>query len=309
MNRLLAIFLLLASFSNLASAQPQGGTQVAFESTNADATKAVLQGVVYRPRGAPRGAVVLVHGSSGWTDHREGHYGRAFSAAGYLVMAIDSFGSRGISSTAEDQSRLTSMQMTMDAFAARRYLLSLGIDAGRTAVIGFSKGGQVALFASDRTFLPAEVDRFAVAIPFYPGCNSRPRAPRPAASMFIVLGEKDDYTGVKPCQDIAGDYARAGGQVQVKVYPNSTHGFDGNPENLRAIRLPTIENYIDCIVEVDSEGQLIYAGRKFSQGDVAILTELRKTCMKKGATVWTNLTQKQQATEDVITFLHGAFPQ
>lgn len=303
------IFVLLFFVSCLAFGQPLGGERISFSSSNTDATAQILQGVLFKPRGTPRGAVVLIHGSGGWTDHREGHYGRAFSASGYLVLAVDSFGARGVSSTTEDQSRVTSIQMTMDAFYARRYMLGLGVDPKRIAVMGFSKGGQVALFAADRNYLPAETERFTVAIPFYPGCSGRPIVPKPASSIYMALGEKDDYTGVKPCQNIAADYTRAGGQVQVKVYPDSTHGFDGNPENIRAYRMSTVENYIDCVAEVDSEGNLIYAGKKFAQGDLSILVEMKKSCMKKGATVWTNVTQKQRATEDVISFLNTAFPQ
>lgn len=211
------IFVLLFFVSSLAFGQPLGGERISFSSNNADATASLLQGVLFKPTGTPRGAVVLIHGSSGWTDHREGHYGRAFSASGYLVLAVDSFGVRGVSSTAEDQSRVTSIQMTMDAFSARRYMLGLGVDPKRIAVMGFSKGGQVALFAADRNYLPAVTERFTVAIPFYPGCGGRPIVPKPASSIYMALGEKDDYTGVKPCQNIAADYARAGGQVQVKV--------------------------------------------------------------------------------------------
>ncbi|MBC7788773.1 MAG: dienelactone hydrolase family protein [Anaerolineae bacterium] len=302
-------FLLLLVLSKLLLAQPLGGERVDFQSANVDATKVVLRGMLFKPRGTPRGGVVLVHGSSGWNDPREGHYGRALSAAGYLVLAVDSFGARGVTSTAEDQARLSTLQMTMDAFAARRYLLELGIDSKRTAIMGASKGGQVALFAADRTFLPAETDRFSLAIPFYPGCNNRPLEPKPTASMFMILGEKDDYTGVKPCQDIANSFASAGGSVQVKIYPNSTHGFDGDPQNVRMFRLPTVENFIDCVADVDSEGQLIYAGKKFASGDLSVVAEMRKSCVKKGATMWTNPTQKQQVTEDVVSFLNAAFPQ
>ena len=175
--------------------------------------------------------------------------------------------------------------------------------------MGFSKGGMVALFAADRTYLPDQKERFAVAIPFYPGCITRPREPKPASSMYMALGAEDDYTGVKPCQDIATDFARAGGQVQVKVYPDSTHGFDGNPANLRAYRISTVENYIDCVAEVDSEGKIIYAGKKFAQDDSSIVGEMKKSCMKKGATIWTNVTQKKKATEDVISYLNRVFAQ
>ncbi len=33
----------------------------------------------------------------------------------------------------------------------------------------------------------------------------------------MLLGERDNYTGVKPCQDIAGDYEKAGGKTMLKL--------------------------------------------------------------------------------------------
>lgn len=292
-----------------AHAQPRGGSEVSFDSSSTSGHPIALRGVLFKPTIHPRGAIVLVHGSSGWTDHREGHYARAFSASGYAVLAIDSFGPRGIGGTVENQSLITSTQMTIDAFAARRYLYNNGFDPAKIALMGFSKGGQVALLAADKTFVPVERERFSLSIAFYPSCNNRPREPKPASLVFMALGEKDDYTGVKPCQLLAEDFARAGGSIQVKVYENSTHGFDGNPNQLAAIRLPTVENYMDCIVVIEPDGTQILDGKSFPSGDPAVIDLARKTCMRRGATVWTNLKQKMQATEDVISLLNMTFPK
>ncbi len=95
----------------------------------------------------------------------------------------------------------------------------------------------------------------------------------------------------------------------MKIYPNSTHGFDGNPKFTSSYRVPTVENYINCVAEVDPDGSMTYAGKRYPQGeDMAVARDFKATCMKKGATFWTNLSQKQRATEDVTTFLHEAFP-
>ena len=81
--------------------------------------------------------------------------------------------------------------MTRDAFSARRFLLEEGYAADRMAVMGFSKGGTVALYEADRNLLPTEADRFPVAISFYPSCSMRPRTPKPASIVFMALGEKE----------------------------------------------------------------------------------------------------------------------
>jgi acetyl esterase/lipase len=43
-----------------------------------------------------------------------------------------------------------------DAFAAKRYLISNGYAADRTAVMGTGRGGTIALLAADRTFMKDE---------------------------------------------------------------------------------------------------------------------------------------------------------
>jgi hypothetical protein len=74
---------------------------------------------------------------------------------------------------------------------------------------------------------------------------------------------KDDHTSIKPCQDIADAFSKAGGQISVRVYADSTHGFDGNPANTGMINLRFIENYTDCIAYVEEDGQLIYAAKRW----------------------------------------------
>jgi dienelactone hydrolase len=293
----------------VAHAQPTGGVAAAFPSKDAAGAPMSLQGMLWAPSGTPRGAVVLVHGSSGWTDHTVGHYGRAFSAAGYVALAVDSFGPRGVGSTAEDQSRVKALDMARDAFAARRFLVERGIAPERIGIMGFSKGGIVALYAADRNFLPDEAERFRVALPYYPGCVVRPRVPKPAAEVYMALGEKDDWSGVKNCQILADDYSRAGGKITVKVYPNATHGWDGNPAATGLFRLPFVENYMDCMVYLEEGGHVLHDGRQYGPNDTALIAELRKTCVKKGATLWTNLTQKAAGTQDAIAFLDRTIGQ
>lgn len=297
----------LSIFPTVARAQPSGGSAVSFTTQDAKGNKLTLAGHLWIPPGPAKGAVVLVHGSGGWSDHREGHYGRALSAAGYAALALDAFGPRGIRQTMEDQAQISTLQMTRDAFSARLFLLERGFAADRMAIMGFSKGGAVALYAADRNFLPEQADRFTVAIPFYPGCGTRPRVPKPVSVVFIALGEKDDYTGIKPCQEIADDLSKAGGKVSVKIYPGAAHGFDGNPGNTAKFYLRFAENYMDCVSFLEEDGQYSYAGKRYAPNDSTIRESMRKSCVRKGASVWTNTRQKEAATRDAIDFLNNSF--
>lgn len=312
LRRAIALCLVLALPIAAATAQaqqPQGGTPVTFDTQDASGRALALAGQLWlpaEPAQTAKGAVVLVHGSAGWTDQREGHHARALQAAGYAALAIDAFGPRSIRTTTDDQSQVSSLQMARDAFAARAFLIERGFAAPTLAVMGFSKGGAAALFAADRTFLARQEQRFAAAIAFYPACNTRPRAPKPASTVYLALAEKDDYAGVQPCEALAAAYREAGGKIDVKVYADAAHGFDGDPAHSAMIRLRFAENYIDCTVLVEEDGSHTYAGKRYARNDPALLADMRGTCVKKGASVWTHARQKEAATRDVIDFLSRA---
>ncbi|MDM0114377.1 dienelactone hydrolase family protein [Variovorax sp. J22R133] len=278
---------------------------MSFESPQFAGGMLTINAVLYKPSGPVKGTVVLVHGSGGWSDGREGYWGRALSAAGYAALAIDTFGPRGIGSTVSDQGKLASLQQAQDAFAARRYLLGLGYAEDKTAIMGFSRGGTVSMQAADRNYLPAQKDRFSVSIPFYPGCTTRPREAKPASKLFLVLAEKDDWVGTRSCLESAAGYASAGGSVKTRIYPNAAHGFDGDPAHVRMFRLSDAETFMDCVSILEPDGSFTFNDKTFPRTGVGLLAEMRKTCAKRGATVWTNIAQKEAVTKDVIEFLDG----
>lgn len=88
-----------------AHTQPTDGTAVSFTTKDAGGNGLTLAGRLWLPQEPAKGAVVLVHGSGSWSDHREGHYGRALSAAGYAALAIDTFSRHGIVLTTDTRPR------------------------------------------------------------------------------------------------------------------------------------------------------------------------------------------------------------
>jgi dienelactone hydrolase len=292
-----------------AYAQPQGGTLVSFKSPQEGAPEFAVKGVLFKPggvaKGTPKGAVVIVNSADGWSDAREGQYARSISSAGYAVLAIDTYGPRGVTQASTDNTTITTYEQARDAFAAKRYLVSVGYPADRIAVMGAGRGGTIALLAADRTFLGREEgDRFAVAIAVGAACFLHPRQPKPSANVFIAIGDKDQVTGVKPCQDLAHEYAAVGGKSTVKVYPGATNGFDGDPVNRTMFRYSRIETFVDCNVVVEPDGSAVYEGKRFAEtNSSALFVEMRKSCIKIGASGYTNVTQKANVTLDLIDFL------
>lgn len=292
--------------ATVAIAQPvpfQDGRLLTFEAPQVQGPPLTLRGYLWEPASPAKGAVVLMHGSGGWNAPREGYYGMALSRAGYAVLAIDSFGPRGMVDTMENQANLPTLYMTKDAFAGRQQLIKLGFLPKQLAVMGFSKGGGVALHAADRNFLREEQDRFAVAVPVYPGCNVRLRRPQLASKLFVALAERDNYTGTKVCQDIAEDYRKGGGDVTVKVYPGALHSFDNNPAIGRETFMPQVQNFMDCEVYLEEDGAYTYVGKRYASGDLSIYRDMGRTCMKRGASIGANAEQKAAFTADVIEYL------
>ena len=65
------------------------------------------------------------------------------------------------------------------------------------------------------------------------------------APVYMLLGGADTYVGAEPCQAYAETMRAAGGRVDVKVYPDAPHGFDGG----RPYFVATGENYSQCVLQ------------------------------------------------------------
>jgi dienelactone hydrolase len=81
----------------------------------------------------------------------------------------------------------------------------------------------------------------------------------------MALAEKDDYTGVKPCEALAQEYEKAGGKIDVKIYSGASHAFDGDPARTQALFLRSAENYVNCIVYLEDDGSMTYADKRYAR--------------------------------------------
>jgi dienelactone hydrolase len=294
-----------------ASPTPLGGVAVSVRSPQAGAPDLAIPGVLFKPAERAKGAVVIIGAGGGVSNNREGHYARSLSSAGYAVLVIDSYGPRGVTDTTANNAAVSVFDQALDAFAARKVLIDAGNSADRIAVMGSGRGGTIALLAADRTFVPSATGkRFALAMAVSPGCLFHPRTPRPAASVFIAMGDTDNIVGQAGCNEWVKEYASAGGKVISKVYRGAASGFDGDPVDVRMFRAPHIETFVDCRVVVESDGSSVYDGKSFAESQfVALIDQMRKSCIGRGGSGYTNLTQKANVTLDLIDFLDSNFPQ
>jgi dienelactone hydrolase len=136
-----------------------------------------IAGVLRFPRTGmpPAPAVILVHGSAGITGNVD-RWSAVLNRIGLATFVTDSFTARGIESTSADQAQLGRFNMILDAYRALAVLAAhRRIDATRVALMGFSRGGHVALYASLNRFVrmhgPQGVS-FAAYLPFYAPCSA-----------------------------------------------------------------------------------------------------------------------------------------
>jgi len=195
-----------------------------------------------RPEGTgPFPAVVIMHDCSGLgpvSSGAPGRWARELVDRGYAVLVPDSFSTRGHpSGVCIDPSRsrddVSPARRVHDAVAALAHLRTLDfIDGKRVGLMGGSHGGSTTL----ATMATREGAGFAAAIALYPSCapSRRTWSPdlsgvyRPAAPLLILIGERDDWTPVKPCEELTRRAQAAGYPVSIKVYPGAQHAFDSN---------------------------------------------------------------------------------
>jgi dienelactone hydrolase len=182
--------------------------------------------------------VVLLHGSGG-VGNNVLDWEREINAMGVATFVLDCFTGRGIVNTNFDQGQLGRLAMIIDAYRALDILAKHPrIDPTRIALMGFSRGGQAALYASLKRFQrlhgPANLE-FASHIVFYPNCNTTFHEDEDVADkpIRIFLGSADDYVPVGACRAYVERLKAKGKDVQLIEYAGAGHNFDN-----RALKKP-----------------------------------------------------------------------
>lgn len=191
-----------------------------------------INGYLTKPQGnGPFPAIVHLHGCNGLQrDFRDGtakhFWSEQLVAWGYVVLAVDSFTTRGLEQICTGGSSATSR--IADAVGALSFLATLPIvDANRIALVGFSHGGTTTLGVvgqRDLDLFENEGHReFKAAIAFYPTCVADGTV---AVATLVLIGELDDWTPAVLCTAMMKNRSGAGSSIRLIVYPGAHHGFD-----------------------------------------------------------------------------------
>lgn len=258
----------------------------------------------------PYPAMVLAHGSGGIEVKDRERWVALLNKMGVATFVVDSFTPRGIARTIDDQGQLDQSANDADALAALALLAAdPRIDPARIGVMGFSRGGTVALETAVDRFRRGVVKnevKFAAHIAFYPGCGLRYwRTPSPltGAPIMMALGELDNYTPPRTCLAFAGAMKAAGQDVEVHVYAGAQHDFDST--FTRLVTHPNGTSGRDCrdreIDPVSWTFHMLDTGETFH--DAAAFTRATGNCTVKGVTTGGNPAAAAQAERDVKTFV------
>lgn len=246
-------------------------------------------------------AVVLLHGSGG-VGGNVLDWEQDLNAMGVATFVLDSFTHRGIVNTNNDQSQFGRLNMIVDAYRALDVLANHPrIDPTRIALMGFSRGGQAALYASlkrfQRLYGPAGQE-FAAYIVFYPLCNTTFHEDEDVADKPIRIfhGSADDYAPVAPSRAYVERLKAKGKNVQLTEYAGAGHNFDNRAlttplkleraTTLRRCELAEAENGV--IVNIKTKQPFTYAD----------------PCVEYGPTLAYNekaFTEARRAVKDFVT--------
>lgn len=205
--------------------------------------------------------VILMHGSGGIGANIEA-WTRTFNAMGVSTFAIDGFTGRGLVSVNTNQAALGRLNFILDIYRALEMLAKHPrVDPERIVLMGFSRGGQAALYASLNRFHKMwnkSGVQFAAYIPFYPDCATSYSGESDVAEKPIRIfhGIPDDYNPVASCKPYIQRLRDAGRDVVLTEYPDAQHGFD-TPLNVGASIVSTGAQTVRACKIREAEGGVL----------------------------------------------------
>jgi dienelactone hydrolase len=271
-----------------------------------------INGAFTRPTGGaaaggPVPVMVIMHSSAGMSPISTGEWSDFFLRMGVATFVVDSFGPRGITSTANDQTQLTYAATTADALLALKTVAALpNVDATKIGVIGFSRGGMGALNSSYSRVIASVLGKqstlkFALHIPFYPGCY-QVGTPNQQPILYFV-GDDDDYYPIAKCNAVADTLKAKGANLKYIVYPGAKHAFDLDRPKVYAARAQQLSKCGLTIMDLDDMSYHVDNAKVTAKE----FSDYVGKCMTTGLTVGPDPKAKKDSREKVEAFVRKNF--
>src|SRR5215813_1437883 len=205
--------------------------------------------------------VILMHGSGGIEENAV-VWERLFASLGISTFDIDSFAGRWIVNTVADQSQLGRLNMIFDLYCSLAILAAHPrVDPNRIAVMGFSRGGQAALYAPLKIFQkmwnPSGIDP-AAYIALYSPCITTYIGDTGVTDhpIRIFHGRSDDWVEIEPCRAYFGRLRATSKDVEMTEYTDTSHAFDYPSLPSKPTNVPYAQT-THCVLKEEPIGTII----------------------------------------------------
>ena len=238
--------------------------------------------------------IIGVAGSMGWRKHHL-DYLKMYQKQGYATFQLNSFKSRGITSTVGSQDEVTNAAVILDAYRALEKLAKHPkINKDKVAITGWSLGGGVALFSGWMPLKKAITDElsFAAHLAFYPPCFINPEnLSFTKAPIHILIGEADNWTPAKPCINLVEKLSDKT-NISITTYPDAHHGFDSEE--------PVVWNekgysFKDCLFDLTADGDVLMNYLRIPMSNSILQKVGFLFCVEKGVNVGGNLDARKKS--------------
>ncbi|MBM0103709.1 dienelactone hydrolase family protein [Steroidobacter sp. S1-65] len=237
-----------------------------------EAQPVTLTAALRLPPGAARvPAVILMHGSGGASGYVD-EWARFLTDRGVASLMLDCFTGRGIDTTFANQEQLGRLAMIVDAYRAFDVLSGHArIDANRVVLMGFSRGGQAALYAAVRRFQDMHGPKrggFAGYLSFYPACHIRYRSDEQLVErpIQVLHGAADDLNPIGPCREFVARARQAGANIELHEFAGARHVFDW-PLLSQAVVLQGVRSHNGPSLSEREDGVIVLDGADLDAGD------------------------------------------
>jgi dienelactone hydrolase len=249
-------------------------------------------------------AMVISHTAGGVGSH-EWEWSKLLNKMGIATFLVDSLSGRGFPSGG--YANFSSANDMLDALYALNLLASdPRIDATRIGIIGFSRGGNAALYSllePNRQRVITGDLRFAAHVSFYPGCSTYSISDRVDRSpTLLLLGESDDELPAAACVTLAGKLRAKGASIREIVYSGAHHAFDV----VTPVTVVTNLSFKNCNVEnnLDTGRASLPATGEAAPTDIS---QVAKSCTTRGTHEGRDDSARAKSMEDVQLFLKDTF--